>query len=117
MARLGRWVCYRRTTVVSDGNGQADHTIDAPVSGTLLKIVKDRKRFQSPKTIAIVGEPGEDVAALLTDEEPAADKRSLVQQAHEAKVPWTTPDVSGQRRFTTPRARMRAEELRSISGR
>lgn len=90
-------------------------TIDAPVSGTLLKIVKDEgETVPITETIAIVGEPGEDVAALLTDEEPAADKPGpLVQQTHEAKVqPDSLPDVSGQRRFITPRARMRAEELR-----
>jgi pyruvate dehydrogenase E2 component (dihydrolipoamide acetyltransferase) len=90
-------------------------TIDAPVSGTLLKILKDEgETVPITETIAIVGEPGEDVSAMLSEEEapvPIPD----ISVAPGRPVKALAEDVDGglgQRRFITPRARMRAKELR-----
>lgn len=65
-------------------------TIDASCSGTLLKILcEEGEVVPVAETVAIVGEPGEDYAALLTGE-PAAPEADRV--------------------LATPRARMRAQE-------
>jgi len=98
-------------------------TIDAPVSGTLLKIVKEEgETVPITETIAIVGAPGEDVSALLADAAPEAPDPGAPppQPVPEKAQQVSATGAPGQRKFITPRARMRAEELRvgyeSIAG-
>lgn len=76
--------------------------IDAAVSGTLLKILHpDGDVVPVAEPIAVIGAPGEDISSLLSPI-PALDS------------------VSDARIFSSPRARMRAEErgidYQSISG-
>ena len=90
-------------------------TMNAEVSGTLLKIlhpVGDVVPITQP--IAIVGQPGEDISSLTggAAEAPAAP---MAQPAAEA-APQAAPAAAaveratGQRVFSSPRARLRAEE-------
>ncbi len=89
-------------------------TIDSTATGTVLKIVRaEGEVVPITETIAIVGEPGTDVSALLTAA-PAADAAPIVETPAAAPVAATAaPAVKrapGERVFSTPRARMRAEE-------
>ena len=94
-------------------------TIDASASGTLLKILcEEGEDVPVATTIAIVGEPGEDISALLAggDDSPAeAPAEAPVPAAEAAPAPKSepaaeTPIPGGGRLFATPRARMHAEE-------
>ena len=42
-------------------------TMDAPASRTLLKIVKEGEVVPITEMIAVIGEPGEDITALLAE--------------------------------------------------
>ncbi len=87
-------------------------SIDSTATGTLLKIVRgEGEVVPITETIAIVGEPGTDISALLTPktesvpvvETPATKPASAVPQTVVTRTP-------GERVFSTPRARMRAQE-------
>ncbi len=89
-------------------------TIDSTATGTVLKIVRaEGEVVPITETIAIVGEPGTDVSALLSAA-PAADVAPVVETPAAAPVVETAaPAIKrapGERVFSTPRARMRAEE-------
>lgn len=94
-------------------------TMDAEVSGTLLKILRpEGDTVPITQPIAIVGKPGEDISALLSSEGdtvPAGpgeaflpDRKNLsAPSAEDVSVVNSTPS---ERTFCTPRARLRAEE-------
>lgn len=107
--------------------------IDSPVSGTLLKIVRAAGEVVPiTELIAVIGEPGEDISALLADAEsvaaPAAPSAAPESTAPVMPQSVDTPSASeaasasaaqpaavnelpdNGRVFATPRARMRAEE-------
>lgn len=91
-------------------------TMDSTESGTLLKIVRgEGETVPITETIAIVGEPGEDISDLLGEAsgKPAADvpaeKTAAVSAAPAAQTDESVPE--GGRIFITPRAKMRAEEM------
>ena len=102
-------------------------TIDASASGTLLKILCDEgEEAPVAATIAIVGEPGEDISALLAEagapaggEAPVAPKPAEPEKAEKAPAPAPAAVDEG-RKFITPRAKTAAEErgidYRPISG-
>jgi pyruvate dehydrogenase E2 component (dihydrolipoamide acetyltransferase) len=91
-------------------------TIDASVSGTLLKIIA-AEGVTAPitATIAVVGSPGEDISAILASAGPEGDVPSPGSVPAAAPVqgppPETPASSAGGRVFISPRARMRAEEL------
>lgn len=91
-------------------------TMDAEVGGTLLKIVHpEGDVVPITETIAVVGEPGEDISALVgsaaapaaVEEAPAA---APVATAQAAPVVAAVERAPGERVFSSPRARLRAEE-------
>ena len=88
-------------------------TIDAEVSGTLLKIVRgEGETVPITETIAIVGEPGEDIS--LTEKSPQTEEtkgKDVKQDSGETKQVSAPECVQEGRVFITPRAKMRAEEL------
>ena len=91
-------------------------TMDAPASGTLLKIVHgEGDVVPITEMIAVIGEEGEDISGLLAEAAPkkqeqtaasAGEKRE--ESAQKAEAPAAR--AAGDRVFSTPRARMRAEE-------
>lgn len=86
-------------------------TIEAEVSGTLLKIVaQEGDVVPITETIAIVGKAGEDISALLKPKEKATvESVQPAVVAVEAIVP--SLDISRPSQvYISPRARMRAEE-------
>lgn len=89
-------------------------TMDAEVSGTLLKIlhgVGDVVAITKP--IAIIGEPGEDISALVGEEAPIAapaEETPMMTAADPAEAAPTVTRELGERVFSSPRARLRAEE-------
>ncbi|MDD6160827.1 MAG: E3 binding domain-containing protein, partial [Oscillospiraceae bacterium] len=91
-------------------------TMDAEVSGTLLKIIHpEGDVVPITQPIAIVGAPGEDISALLGGEAPAAEAAPAEAAAPveasfaEAAAP-AVERAPGERVFSSPRARLRAEE-------
>ena len=96
-------------------------TIDASAGGTLLKILAEPgDEVPVAATIAIVGQPGEDISALVGDTaaqkaapepaaEPAAPEQAAPEQAAPA-APAPAEAESGGRKFISPRAKMAAEE-------
>ena len=91
-------------------------TMDSTATGTVLKILHpEGDTVPITQPIAIVGEPGEDISALLGGEAPAAAPAAAEAPAAEtAPAPETAaPAVErapGERVFSSPRARLRAEE-------
>ena len=93
-------------------------TMDAPATGTLLKIVRGAdETVEITKLIGVIGEPGEDISAILAEDggapaaapvaaAPAEEKKAEAPKA--ASAPANR--AAGERVFSTPRARMRAEE-------
>ncbi len=89
-------------------------SIDSTATGTVLKIVRaEGEIVPITETIAIVGEPGTDVSALLSAA-PTANAAPAVDAPTPAPVTAATaPAIKrapSERVFSTPRARMRAEE-------
>lgn len=92
-------------------------TIDAPVSGTLLKIVHgEGDVVPITELIAIIGTPGEDITALIAAA-PAAAISDAVTQGPPVPAAPAAPSapaaavrMSGARKFSTPRARTTAGE-------
>lgn len=97
-------------------------TIDAPATGTLLKIVHgEGDTVPVAALIAVIGEPGEDIGALLGDSKPESPTQNLSRPepvnplgtAPQQTIPAAAPSPAvsaGGRVFITPRARMQAEE-------
>lgn len=89
-------------------------TIDSPESGTLLKIVRGAgETVPITELIAIVGEPGEDYSALLTEVAPAVTAaaeapKPAAQSTVTQPAPAIVTKASG---FASPRAKTRAAEL------
>ncbi len=102
-------------------------TMDAPASGTLLKIVHgEGDVVPITETIGVIGTPGEDISAILAEAAaqsgaaapaeaeapaaaaPAAPAPAATPVAAPAGEAVSTPKIPGK--FTTPRARMRAAE-------
>lgn len=83
-------------------------TIDASASGTLLKILfEEGEIIPVAETIAVVGEPGEDITALLSGAEEISAAEPQEEAAPAAAAPAKT---DSDHILATPRARMRAEE-------
>ena len=91
-------------------------TMDAPASGTLLKIVHgEGDVVPITEMIAVIGEEGEDISGLLAEAAPKKQEQTAVpaeekreESAQKADAPAAR--AAGDRVFSTPRARMRAEE-------
>ena len=90
-------------------------TIDANISGKLLKIVApEGTTVPITETIAIVGNEGDDISALLSVEKAAPGDAPAPMQAASV-LPVVSAAASSVvaatgRVFATPRAKMRAEE-------
>lgn len=90
-------------------------TIDASAGGTLLKILAEPgEAIPVAATIAIVGQPGEDISALVSEATAASGGAPAAQPeaptvAPEAPAP-AAPAESGGRKFISPRAKTAAEE-------
>ena len=90
-------------------------TMDSTATGTVLKILHpEGDTVPITQPIAIVGQPGEDISALLGGEAPAAAPAATAPEAPTAEAaPAPKPVVErapGERAFSSPRARLRAEE-------
>lgn len=92
-------------------------TMDSTATGTVLKILHpEGDTVPITQPIAIVGEPGEDISALLGGEAPAAAPAAAPEAPAAEAAP--TPEAAapaverapGERVFSSPRARLRAEE-------
>lgn len=90
-------------------------TIDAPASGKLLKILRrEGETVPITELIAIIGDAGEDISALL----PGVDVQEQIstgvkagQVPTEPGIPMeSTPRQDGDRIFISPRAKMLARE-------
>ena len=89
-------------------------TMDSTATGTLLKIIHgEGDVVPITQPIAIVGQPGEDISGLLGGAEEAAPAEEAPAAAAPAEAAPAAPAVHrepGERVFSTPRARLRAEE-------
>jgi len=92
-------------------------TMDSTATGTVLKILHpEGDTVPITQPIAIVGEPGEDISGLLGDAPaatPRAAKNPRAPAAGPAPAAAPVPAVEhapGERVFSSPRARLRAEE-------
>ncbi len=102
-------------------------TMDSTATGTLLKILHgENDVVPITEPIAYVGKPGTDISALLAGSvaapAPAAEAPAASAAAPVAAAPAAAPvnRAPGERVFSTPRARMRAEEkgieVNSVAG-
>ncbi len=98
-------------------------TMDAEASGTLLKILHpEGDVVPITQPIAVLGEPGEDVSGLLgggavptqaaapAEAAPVQAGEAAPVQAGEAAAVSAVGRAPGERVFSSPRARLRAEE-------
>ncbi|MBE6918797.1 MAG: 2-oxo acid dehydrogenase subunit E2 [Ruminococcaceae bacterium] len=90
-------------------------TMDSTATGTVLKILHgEGDEVPITQPIAIVGEPGEDISALVGGEAPAAaaaeEAPAAAVAAEEAAAAVAVERAPGERVFSSPRARLRAEE-------
>lgn len=89
-------------------------TMDAEATGTLLKIIHpEGDVVPITQPIAVLGTPGEDISALLGGEAAPAPAETPAEKAPAPEAPAAAPAVEralGERVFSTPRARLRAEE-------
>jgi len=91
-------------------------TIDASVSGTLLKIVHGEGAVVPiTETIAIVGEPGEDYSSLLpAKKEPEVKEEktpvAMASVPSEVSMPEIRQNTDGGKVLITPRAKTLADE-------
>lgn len=117
-----KWLC-KEGEAVTEGSplfeietDKLTITIDASVSGTLLKIVRNEGEVVPiTETIAIVGEPGEDFTALLPAEKPVEEEKpqeapAVSVASQPEKMPEVRTSNDGGRVFITPRAKTLAEE-------
>ena len=102
-------------------------TMDSTATGTVLKILHpEGDTVPITQPIAIVGEPGEDISGLLGDAPaatPRAAEKPRASAAEPAPAAAPVPAVEhapGERVFSSPRARLRAEEngvdIAAVSG-
>lgn len=88
-------------------------TMDAPESGTLLKIIKhEGDVVPITEIIGVIGNPGEDISEFLNAapkaaEAPKADEAPKAAPEPEKKA---EPRKAGERVFITPRAKALAQE-------
>ena len=93
-------------------------TMDSTATGTVLKILHpEGDTVPITQPIAIVGQPGEDISGLLAESGAPAQEAATPAPAAEAPAPAPAaapvPAVErapGERIFSSPRARLRAEE-------
>jgi len=92
-------------------------TMDAEQDGTLLKIIRgEGEVVPITEPIAIVGEPGEDISALIPAEAPAEEapaEEAAAPAAAEAAPAVAAAPVTrapGEKVMASPRAKLRAEE-------
>lgn len=92
-------------------------TMDSTATGTVLKILHpEGDTVPITQPIAIVGEPGEDISGLMGDAPaatPRAAEKPRASAAEAAPAAAPVPAVEhapGERVFSSPRARLRAEE-------
>ena len=92
-------------------------TMDSTATGTVLKILHpEGDTVPITQPIAIVGQPGEDISGLLGDATAATPRaaekpRASAAEAAPAAAPVPAVDhAPGERVFSSPRARLRAEE-------
>ena len=89
-------------------------TMDSTATGTVKILHPEGDTVPITQPIAIVGQPGEDISALLGGEAPAAAPAAAAPEAPTAEAaPAPQPVVEhapGERVFSSPRARLRAEE-------
>ena len=88
-------------------------TMDAEASGTLLKIIHpEGDVVPITQPIAVLGEPSEDISGLLGGgaAPAAAPAEAAPVQAVEAPAAPAMERAPGERVFSSPRARLRAEE-------
>lgn len=90
-------------------------TMDAEASGTLLKILHpEGDVVPITQPIAVLGEPGEDVSALVGEDaapaQAAAPAEAAPTPAAEAPAAPAVERAPGERVFSSPRARLRSEE-------
>ena len=90
-------------------------TMDAEASGTLLKILHpEGDVVPITQPIAVLGEPGEDISGLLgggaAPAQAAAPAEAAPAPAAEAPAAPAVERAPGERVFSSPRARLRAEE-------
>lgn len=90
-------------------------TMDSTATGTLLKIIHgEGDVVPITQPIAIVGQPGEDISGLLGGAEEAAPAEEVpapaAAPAEAAPAASAVHREPGERVFSTPRARLRAEE-------
>ena len=90
-------------------------TMDAEASGTLLKILHpEGDVVPITQPIAVLGEPGEDVSALVGGDaapaQAAAPAEAAPAPAAEAPAAPAVERAPGEQVFSSPRARLRAEE-------
>lgn len=90
-------------------------TMDAEASGTLLKIIHpEGDVVPITQPIAVLGEPGEDISALVdggaAPAVPAASPEEPLSPSAEAPAAPAVERAPGERVFSSPRARLRAEE-------
>ncbi|HHZ03069.1 MAG TPA: 2-oxo acid dehydrogenase subunit E2 [Tissierellia bacterium] len=90
-------------------------TIEAPETGTLLKIIRgEDETVPITETIAIIGEEGEDISALLNETEESEvveEKETTVISKDETSEKLVVTRKETDRIFITPRAKMRASEM------
>ena len=91
-------------------------TMDSTATGTVLKILHpEGDTVPITQPIAIVGQPGEDISGLLAESGAPAQEAAAPAPAAEAPAPAAAPAPAverapGERVFSSPRARLRAEE-------
>jgi len=119
-------VCKKGEPLFEMETDKLSITMDAPADGTLLKIIHGEfDVVPITKMIAVIGDPGEDIADILKEASEEANENKAEPEPEPQigyKQPETSADAAAVRRiispdgrkFSTPRARMRAEE-RNIS--
>lgn len=85
-------------------------TIDAAASGTLLKILREEGDVVPiTETIAVVGEPGDDISSFLSESDSSAAEETAVEEEVQTEE-VAVKKSSGEKVLATPRAKMRASE-------
>jgi pyruvate dehydrogenase E2 component (dihydrolipoamide acetyltransferase) len=97
---------------------KVEYEVEAPVTGTLLKIAaKEGVELPVGSVMGVIGQPGEDVASLLGAVPPAAsvERQASSQESPEPRAPSPEPGAqlprqSGERIKTSPVAKKLAQE-------
>lgn len=87
-------------------------TIDAPATGTLLKIVKDEGEVVPiTQMIAVIGTTGEDISGML-EPSPTMEAQTTEASGQAEEAPISRIPAAGiSRVFISPRAKRKASEL------